>query len=83
MRSPALAIAVCFLIASCAAQKPLSTHWDATPDLPEHDESRVAGVGTVMAFPNAQRPERIAVRYDNGGMLELGCRGTANTLSKT
>jgi hypothetical protein len=77
MRTLAFAIAACFLVTSCAAQKPLATHWDATPDQTEHDESRVEGVGTVMAFPNGQHPERIAVRYDNGGMLELGCDGQA------
>jgi hypothetical protein len=75
VRALALAIAACFLVTSCAAQKPLASHWDATPDVPEHDESRAEGVGTVMAFPNGQHPERIAVRYDNGGMLELGCEG--------
>jgi len=77
MRVLASAIAACFLLTSCAAQKPLATHWDATPNLPEHDESRVEGVGTVMAFPNGQHPERIAVRYDMGGMLELSCDGKA------
>lgn len=74
-RALALAVVACFLVTSCAAQKPLTTHWDNTPTLPEHDESRVEGVGTVMVFPNGQHPERIAVRYDVGGMLELGCDG--------
>lgn len=78
-RSMALALTVvmCFLVTSCTAQKPLTAHWDDTPTLPAHDESRIEGVGTVMAFPNGQKPERIAVRYDVGGMLELGCDGQA------
>ena len=70
-----MAVAACFLVTSCAAQKPVSTHWDATQNLPEHDESQVEGVGTVRAFPNGQHPERVEVSYDKGGMLELSCGG--------
>ena len=76
-RALALTVVMCFLVTSCTAQKPLTAHWDDTPTLPAHDESRIEGVGTVMAFPNGQKPERIAVRYDVGGMLELGCDGQA------
>src|SRR5262249_30454211 len=39
---------------------------------PEHDETMIDG-GTVSAFPNGQQPQRILVRFDDGGLLDFTC----------
>jgi hypothetical protein len=77
MKSLAIALAVCFLITSCAqSAQPITTHVDANSFLPEHDET-ISANGTVADYyPNRASPHEVIFQKPNGAMLDASCMDT-------